>query len=258
MNRPQCVDNTNATTVEVSKVPEARLGWTWWEEDVEQRYGVVLDGWTAGKQPGDKPTDPSNLSTSQSVIRTLLEAIRSGACAFRKLGPVEAAERRAKWEADVAAGRVVAKHRAPRCDAGRKRRRDEQDEEENDENEPPLTEDRHDDNSEAPTTRSPPKKRARKVPNGATATAAAEKPRAKTAAPPKKTATGKKGATAKKNVRNDPTTRAALERLKAGSRSRVVSRAIITSDDELDNDPEADEDGPTSSTSTPDTSAIVV
>jgi hypothetical protein len=125
--------------VEVSKVPDVRLSWTWWEEDVVQRYGVVLDGWTAGRTPGDNPTDPSNLSTSQTVIRTLLEAIRTGACVFRKLGTVEAAERKAKWDADVAAGQKIAKHRAPRCDAGhaRKRGRDEDEgqEEENDEHE---------------------------------------------------------------------------------------------------------------------------
>ncbi|KAJ6608005.1 hypothetical protein B0H10DRAFT_1955755 [Mycena sp. CBHHK59/15] len=259
VHHPQCVDNTNTTTVEVSKVPEARLSWTWWEEDVEQRYSVMLDGWTAGKQPGDKPTDPRNLSTSQSVIRMLLEAIQTGTCTFRKLGPVEAAERKAKWEADVAAGRAIAKHRAPRCDAGRKRQWDEQDEEENDENKPLLT---NDDNSEGPTTHAPAKKRACKAPHGATttatATATAEKPRAKTAAPPNKTATGKKSATAKKNVCDDLKTQAALERLKAGSCSCIVSHVIITSDNKMDNDPEANEDGPTSSTSTPNTSALVV
>jgi hypothetical protein len=81
----------DADVVDVSKVSEARLGWKWWEEDVVQQYGVVLDGWTAG----DKITDPSNMSTSQTVIRTLLEAVRVGECAFRKLGPVEATERKA-------------------------------------------------------------------------------------------------------------------------------------------------------------------
>jgi hypothetical protein len=55
----------DADVVDVSKVSEAHLGWKWWEEDVVQQYGVVLDGWTAG----DKITDPSNMSTSQTVIR---------------------------------------------------------------------------------------------------------------------------------------------------------------------------------------------
>ncbi|KAJ7793219.1 hypothetical protein B0H14DRAFT_3560895, partial [Mycena olivaceomarginata] len=105
-------------TADVSKVADARLAWTWFDEDVVQRYGVVLEGWTAGRI-----VDPSNLSTSQTVIRTLLEAIRTGECYFRKLGPSEAAERRKKWDEDVAAERVVAKHRAPRRDAGVPRKR---------------------------------------------------------------------------------------------------------------------------------------
>jgi hypothetical protein len=95
-----------AAVVDVSKVSEAQLGWKWWEEDVVQQYGVVLNGWTVS----DKITDPSNLSTSQTVICTLLEAVRTGECAFRKLGPVEAAKRKAKWEEDVVTGRVVVKH----------------------------------------------------------------------------------------------------------------------------------------------------
>jgi hypothetical protein len=151
------METADAAVADVSKVNEARLGWTWWEEDVVQRYGVILDGWTAG----EKITDPSNLSTSQIVIRTLLEAVRTGKCAFRKLGPVEAAERKAKWEEDVAAGRVVAKHRASRCDAGRPRKRgraevdDEQ--EETDNNQTPSAEQRTDDETARPAT----KKRAR-------------------------------------------------------------------------------------------------
>ncbi|KAJ7192580.1 hypothetical protein GGX14DRAFT_479933 [Mycena pura] len=228
--------------VDVSKVDDARLGWKWWEEDVEQRYGVVLEGWTAS----DKITDPSNLSTSQTVIHTLLEAVRTGACAFRKLGPAEAAERKAKWEMEVAAGRVVAKHRAPRCDAGIPRKRgraeaDEDDGEENDENHPP------EDDSHEEITRAPPKKRTR-TSKGAAATAG--KPAKKSGMnSAKKTAPVKK-APAKKGARNDATTRGALERLKAGARARIVSRPIITSEDERDDEPEADaEDNTAASTS---------
>jgi hypothetical protein len=247
--------------VDVSKVNNARLGWTWWEEDVEQRYGVVLDGWTAG----DKPVDPSTLSTSLTVLRTLLEAIQTGACAFRKLGPLEAAERKAKWDADVAAGRKIAKHRAPRCDAGRARKRgrdeDEGQEEENDEHEASCTHASQANDPTSQTTRTPPKKRARKTHDAATAPT---KPRTKTAGPaksaaPKKSTMRKKGtlSTKKTGARDDPTTRAALEKLKSGSRSRVVSRPIINSDDEENDDPNA-ADGPTVSTSTLDASALVV
>ncbi|KAJ7018509.1 hypothetical protein C8F04DRAFT_1277650 [Mycena alexandri] len=115
---------------DVSKVPGARLAWTWFEEDIVQRYGVVLEGWTAGA----KIMDPSKLSSSLTVIRTLLDAVKAGQCGFRKLGPMEAALRRKTWDADVAAGNEVAKHRASRSDAGvpRKRARDEEEDNEND------------------------------------------------------------------------------------------------------------------------------
>ncbi|KAJ6550324.1 hypothetical protein B0H19DRAFT_1093671 [Mycena capillaripes] len=209
--------------VDVSKVTNARLGWTWWEEDVVQRYGVVLDGWTAG----DQITDPSNLSTSQTVIRTLLDAVRTDKCAFRKLGPLEAAERKAKWDAEVTAGRVVAKHRAPRCDAGhpRKRGRDYRDEEpeENDENQSPSP-----DNDTSPP---PTKKRARKIP-GTAPKPGATKPTAKKTAP----ATSKKAPAKKKGARDDAVVQGALERLKASRSRRVVSRTTITSDDEDEGD----------------------
>ncbi|KAJ7860596.1 hypothetical protein B0H14DRAFT_3446004 [Mycena olivaceomarginata] len=223
--------------VDVSKVSEARLGWKWWEEDVVQRYGVVLNGWTAG----DKITDPSNLSTSQTVIRTPLEAVRAGECAFRKLGPVEAAERKAKWEEDVAAGRVVAKHRAPRCDAGLPRKRtwaEDEEEEENDENQPPSAEQGPSDTT-APT---PAKKCART--NKDVAAEAGKRPVKKSVRSVKTSTTAKKAnknTASKKGARDDATTQGALEQLKTGSHSQVVSCTIITSDDECDDDPDANQ-----------------
>jgi hypothetical protein len=150
---------------------------------------------------------------------------------FRKLGTVEAAERKAKWEADVSAGRVVTKHRASRCDAGQPRKRMREEEgDEDEENEPTRAQDSQGNDSNGKPTHAPPKKRARKMPEAAAA-GAAPRSRAKKAAPaksaPKTSATGKKGAaTAKKNrVRDDPTTQAALQRLKSGSRARALSAA---------------------------------
>ncbi|KAF8195270.1 hypothetical protein K438DRAFT_1472739, partial [Mycena galopus ATCC 62051] len=89
------------------------------EEDVVQCYDVDMVGWTAGQ----RPVDPSTLSTSMTVIRTLHSAVRNGDCHFRKLGRAEVAERRKKWEEGVAAGQVVAKHRTGRSDAGVSRKR---------------------------------------------------------------------------------------------------------------------------------------
>jgi hypothetical protein len=200
---------------EVSGVPDARIGWTWFEEDIVQRYGVKLVGWTAGKDP----VDPSNLSTSQSVIRTLLTAIRNGECCFKKLGPTEAAERRKKWEEDIAAGRVTAKHRASRCDAGqpRKRVRDDSDNDSDD----------NDGEADDGTACPPPTRHTRTTQT----IPASTKPCAKKAAPKKKAATTKKATPAKKKATPAKKPRA----------RKVASRAIITSDDERDNDPHANE-----------------
>ncbi|KAJ7836755.1 hypothetical protein B0H14DRAFT_2589496 [Mycena olivaceomarginata] len=178
---------------EVSKVPDVRLGWTWFEEDFVQRYSVILEGWTAGTI-----VDPSKLSTSQTVIRRLLDAVRAGECA-----QVDDEE--------------------------------EQSDREPDENDPPRPDDVADgaDDRVAPP---PPQKRARKTPAQPRTTAATMKrttnpPHAKKAAPAKRS-------TAASAARDNATTRAVLERLKAGVRERkVTSHAIITdSDDEHGND----------------------
>jgi hypothetical protein len=81
------VNLTHVPIAEVSKVPDAQVGWTWFEEDIVQRYNIILEGWTAGSI-----MDPSKLSISQTVICRLLEAVQTGECMFRKLGHTEAAK----------------------------------------------------------------------------------------------------------------------------------------------------------------------
>ncbi|KAJ7257424.1 hypothetical protein C8J57DRAFT_1648487, partial [Mycena rebaudengoi] len=94
------------------------MAYTWYEEDVVQRYNVIMEGW-----PAAPFINLSAMSTSLPNLRTLMHDLQTGECAFRKLLPAEAAERRKKWEANVAAGRIVAKHRAERCDKGSSRKR---------------------------------------------------------------------------------------------------------------------------------------
>ncbi|KAJ7246634.1 hypothetical protein C8J57DRAFT_1241277 [Mycena rebaudengoi] len=129
--------------VEVSKVPNATMAYTWHEEDVVQKYNVVLEGWKG------RFMNPSELSTSLPALRALVDALKDGNCAFRRLLPAEAQARKTAWEAEVAAGRTIrstaaasrarlstlrapiAKSRAQRSDAGvpRKRTRDDGDKE---------------------------------------------------------------------------------------------------------------------------------
>jgi hypothetical protein len=228
--------------------PDAKMSYTWHEEDVVHRYGVVLEGWTAPRF-----INPSELSTSLPGLRTLLDAIKNGDCAFRKLPQKEAATRRKKWDEDVTAGRVAAKTRAPHCDAGipRKRRRDEDKENDSEagddqSNSGDPNDDADDDGecNDAPPARAPPKKRVRALKTTqapAQKTAAAlpcPKPRPKT-----KPVQSKKAGPATSRARDDATTQAATERLASAKRLRkVVSKAIITSDDERDDDPDASAD----------------
>ncbi|KAJ7306242.1 hypothetical protein DFH08DRAFT_660515, partial [Mycena albidolilacea] len=94
------------------------MAYTWYEEDIVQRYNVVLVGWTPAKF-----VNPSELSTSLEGLRTLLQALKDGKCFFKKLSPAEAAARKRAWEEKVAKGLEVAKHRAGRSDQGIPRKR---------------------------------------------------------------------------------------------------------------------------------------
>ncbi|KAJ7267849.1 hypothetical protein C8J57DRAFT_1613969 [Mycena rebaudengoi] len=232
--------------VEITKDEEAKMAYTWFEEDIVQRYGVVIDGWVGPF------INPSTMSTSLGNLRALSDALKMGECKFRKLTTAEAAERKAKWDTDVTAGRVTAKHRAERSDRGvprkkvsgisssRKRAHDDD-----------ADDDDRGDNGEEPdapesdnNTSPPPKKRARKareppaIPTAskksvAAAPAKARKSR-KAAAPPK--APRKTMAPA---PRDDEITQAARQRIANGR--RIKSRAIVTSDDEEEADPHANE-----------------
>ncbi|KAJ7279764.1 hypothetical protein C8J57DRAFT_1502402 [Mycena rebaudengoi] len=193
-------DLVSKSLVEVSKVPNAIMAYTWHEEDVVQ----------------------NELSTSLPALRTLVEALKSGQCAFRKLLPAEAETRKLKWEADVAAGRVVAKNRAQRSDAGVPRKRAHNEDKENDPNTDNTDNDNTDDagntnndaahntSSDAPSA--PPKKRARKTTT--TSIPRASKPAARRA-------------TATSGVAH-----------KALATQRAKSSRAIISDDEEDNGPD--------------------
>ncbi|KAJ7785375.1 hypothetical protein B0H14DRAFT_3584711 [Mycena olivaceomarginata] len=62
--------------------------------------------------------NPSSMSTSLGNLHALSDALKTGECKFCKLTAAEAAKHRAKWDADVTASHVTAKHRAERSDKG--------------------------------------------------------------------------------------------------------------------------------------------
>jgi hypothetical protein len=199
--------------VDISQNPNARMAYTWYEEDIVQQHGVLLEGWT-----GPAFGNPSELSMSLTSLGKLLNALKSGECAFRKLSAAEATERKTKWDADVAAGRMTPK----RSDAGVPRN-------EGDKENGPGSAGGDDDDANVSSDRDepPPPKRQRK---NATGTAPAKKSRVQ--AKPR----SKKAATA---PRNYAATKAALQRLKT-SRQRITSRPTVEDSNEEGSGPSAE------------------
>ncbi|KAJ7730225.1 hypothetical protein DFH07DRAFT_781667 [Mycena maculata] len=220
--------------------PKAQMAYVWYEEDIVQKYGVILMGWTFPEL-----VNPSELSTSE------------------------------KWEEDIAAGRVEVKHCATCKDKGIKHKllNNNDDEEHNKHasgsesaaptkpaakhchitaklSQQPIIEEPDSEQEQAPV-----EKPVACKPCGA----AKSKPAKKTAAPKKAALKGK--STSKKAPRNDNVTRAAAAKMRADTTARRAakeaataksthteshpnfsSKEIITSEDEHNNDPDADED----------------
>ncbi|KAJ7823334.1 hypothetical protein B0H14DRAFT_1312129, partial [Mycena olivaceomarginata] len=112
-----------------------------YEEDIVLAHGVKLVGWTPAKF-----VNPSELSDAIGPLQELFTAIKNGTCKFVTLTPQERIDRKQKYDADIAAGRHVAKQRQPRNDIGRKRKAAEGsrgemlDEDEDEDNDPPRDE----------------------------------------------------------------------------------------------------------------------
>jgi hypothetical protein len=88
-----------------------------YEEDIVQRYGIVLVGWTP-----ERFVNPSELSTALGPLRTLLHAINTGECKFIKLSADERRARLAKYNDKIESGDVQPRERKKRKDAGKKRK----------------------------------------------------------------------------------------------------------------------------------------
>ncbi|KAJ7142730.1 hypothetical protein C8R44DRAFT_866034 [Mycena epipterygia] len=174
----------------------------------------------------------TELSTSLVTLRTLLEALKNGACAFKSLNPEEAKVRRTQWDTDVAAGKVVAKFRNERSDLGvpRKRGREEEEDPLGADEIPGAADDVVPDNTlasaamaiAAVSTGAPlAKRRSHKAKPAALATSATS-------------ASGKPKKARKKRAPTDGTP--ALSDITNRRSRRVVSKAVISTDDEQDTD----------------------
>lgn len=92
------------------------MQYTRYEEDIVQRYGIELRGWTY-----EKLINPSDLSSSVVPLQFLREAIITGTCKFVKLTAAERKVREAAYTARIASGEVQVRKRKRRSDAGTKK-----------------------------------------------------------------------------------------------------------------------------------------
>jgi hypothetical protein len=103
--------------VEITGNPSALMQYTNYEEDIVQRYGIELQGWTY-----ERFVNPSELSTAIGPLRILLGAIKNGDCKFVKLSAKELRKRLEKYKEKVDAGEIRARKRKRRSDYGTKKK----------------------------------------------------------------------------------------------------------------------------------------
>ncbi|KAJ7822373.1 hypothetical protein B0H14DRAFT_3731711 [Mycena olivaceomarginata] len=104
-------------TVKVTGKADIRMDYVYYIESIVVKYGVELIGW-----PCDRFVNPSDLSSSLTVLTTVSDALKDGACKWVKLSSAERKAREANFEADVAAGKITRRERNPRSDIGKKRK----------------------------------------------------------------------------------------------------------------------------------------
>ncbi|KAJ6583127.1 hypothetical protein DFH09DRAFT_1309363 [Mycena vulgaris] len=278
-------EGITAKLVAITGQENAQMVYVWYEEDIIQKSGVILVGWTFPEL-----VNPTELSTSLPALQELHEAIQSDKGKFVKLTAELLKTRKDEWQLDVAAGRIEKKGRAERSDKGKKCARKADDNDAGDDD----TEEGHtggDGNNDRPAPAPPVKRRritAKKTPAPTPTDPIVEEPRTDAedvteVRPPARTKSACRADVATKSKaaprmaapkahgpRQDDTTCAAIEKMKAqrltakntiGSASEVhqpeddddddavprprksfKSCTIITSEDEHDDDPDADED----------------
>jgi hypothetical protein len=89
------------------------MHYTRYEEEIVQRYGIEIQGWTY-----EKLMNPSDLSSSLPPLKVLRDALMTGTCTFVKLTTAEKKKREAAYMASIASGEVEPRKRKRRSDAG--------------------------------------------------------------------------------------------------------------------------------------------
>jgi hypothetical protein len=99
--------------VEITGNSKAVMQYERYDEEIVQRYGIELQGWTY-----EKIINPSLVSSSLPPLRALMDALMEGKCKFVKLSASEKKQREAAYMAKIASGEVELRKRKRRSDAG--------------------------------------------------------------------------------------------------------------------------------------------
>jgi hypothetical protein len=99
--------------VAITNNPKAIMHYTRYEEEIVQRYGIELQGWTY-----EKLINPSELSSTLPPLKALRDALVSETCKFVKLTAAGRKKREEAYMASIASGEVELRKRKRRSDAG--------------------------------------------------------------------------------------------------------------------------------------------
>jgi hypothetical protein len=89
------------------------MQYTRYEEEIVQRYGIELQGWTY-----ERIMNPSLLTSSLPPLMALRDALVAGTCKFVKLTAAERKEREVAYRAKIRLGELEVRKRKRRSDAG--------------------------------------------------------------------------------------------------------------------------------------------
>jgi hypothetical protein len=105
------------SVVEITGNPRAVMNYAHYEEEIVQRYGIEIQGWTY-----EKILNPSLLSSSLPPLMVLRDALVAGTCKFVKLTAEERKKCQAAYLEKVKSGEIEVRKRKRRSDAGTRKK----------------------------------------------------------------------------------------------------------------------------------------
>ena len=107
------ITNFLQSLVAITGNPKALMHYARYDEEIVQRYGIELQGWTY-----EKLVNPSTLSSSLPPLKVLHDALVKGTCKFVKLSAAEKKARDTSYMVKIASGEVVPCKQKQRSDVG--------------------------------------------------------------------------------------------------------------------------------------------